>query len=592
MPGGRHLHQEPIPRGGGIAVIFSFFISYLLFSWSKGFSPECTKLFIQLAVPTVILVVLGLLDDRFSLRGSFKLVVHIIVGIIIYLMNNEYAYVLGKFELPWIASLVFYTIWAVLFINAFNLIDGLDGLSSGLSAISAICMAIMFIMSGKNLDALCMIIMIGSCLGFLRYNFPPAKIFLGDTGSTFIGMFFAVISISSIYRVVTITSLLLPLLVIGIPLLDVGLAVWRRSVRNILDPESNSIIDGDQDHLHHRLLRSTGNQAKVILIMYLLACLFSVLAIILYFFRDHLPEVGCFILIVTMLICIRYLAAIEIYDSIKLLRRIFLKPQRNAMIAIVHPVIDLVILLTSALISGFFMQVNCPPLPLFLILILPTVLLLCCSRTYKIFWLRANLADYMLILKLIGLGALITTIVLYAIYFLYPYLPEYYGNNYILLFNWVLLFMLLSMVLIILERAMLIYVGFSFYRKVYLHCQPKDKNLKTIIYGSGVNCNLYINYQTDKNNANKDEEIIGIIDDDPALGALYVYGFKVIGDVYYLDELFAKMPFHKIVITTDIDTKEKVDHLLSFCKKHQIEVTKFMVSESPESKLFYPHQAQ
>lgn len=97
-----------------------------------------------------------------------------------------------------------------------------------------------------------MLILAGTCFGFLRYNFHPARIFLGDTGSTFLGLIFAITGLSTIDRAVTATSLLLPLLAIGVPLFDVVLAIWRRSVRKLLNPHSGGIMDGDQDHLHHR----------------------------------------------------------------------------------------------------------------------------------------------------------------------------------------------------------------------------------------------------------------------------------------------------------------------------------------------------
>ncbi|MEI3003575.1 MAG: MraY family glycosyltransferase [Victivallales bacterium] len=116
--------------------------------------------------------------------------------------------------------------------------------------------------AGRNAEAVCMLILAGACLGFLRYNFYPARIFLGDTGSTFLGLIFAIIGLSTIDKVVTVTSLLLPILAVGVPLFDVVLAIWRRSTRKLLNPEAGGIMDGDQDHLHHRLLRQTKSRRR------------------------------------------------------------------------------------------------------------------------------------------------------------------------------------------------------------------------------------------------------------------------------------------------------------------------------------------
>ena len=174
-----------------------------------------------------------------------------------------------------------------------------------------------------------MLIMAGACLGFLRYNFHPARIFLGDTGSTFIGLIFAVIGLSTIDRVVTFTSLLLPLLAVGVPLFDVCLAIWRRSTRKLLNPVAGGIMVGVQDHLHHRLLRQTRKQTTAALMMYLLACLFSAVALAFLLLRDSAPAIAYMILLVAVVICVRRLAVVELYDSAELIKRGLSKPHRG-----------------------------------------------------------------------------------------------------------------------------------------------------------------------------------------------------------------------------------------------------------------------
>ena len=232
-PGGRHIHSKPIPRGGGIAVILAFFITLFFFALDSKLAEGGMKLFARLAVPATVLGILGMLDDRFELKSMVKLLVQILVAGIIWFSGDELRYVVCGIELPWFVSLILCAVWVIGIINAFNLIDGLDGLAAGLAIVSSCCMAIWFLIGGGNpAGAVCMLIMAGACLGFLRYNFHPARIFLGDTGSTFIGLIFAVIGLSTIDRVVTFTSLLLPLLAVGVPLFDVCLAIWRRSTQS------------------------------------------------------------------------------------------------------------------------------------------------------------------------------------------------------------------------------------------------------------------------------------------------------------------------------------------------------------------------
>ncbi|MDD3118431.1 MAG: MraY family glycosyltransferase, partial [Victivallales bacterium] len=210
-PGGRHIHKKAIPRGGGIAVIVAFFLAlglYLLNSKvSSGVSPGeywfsgkesvgGLSLFWRLFLPALPLCLLGLVDDRHELKSWIKLLVQLLVVVVVWLTEDKY--VIFGWVLPVYVSLPLTALWVIIIINAFNLIDGLDGLASGLAIVSSVCMAIWFLLVGKHgAEAVTMLILGAACLGFLYFNFHPAKIFLGDTGSTFLGLIFAVIGLST-----------------------------------------------------------------------------------------------------------------------------------------------------------------------------------------------------------------------------------------------------------------------------------------------------------------------------------------------------------------------------------------------------------
>ena len=298
-PGGRHIHKKAVPRGGGIAIALSMVVTVFAFALTRNGTPGI-ELLKKGLLPAAILLITGLIDDRIELKSIVKLLAQIVVGVLIW-YGFDRPMTVYSFVVPKYVSLVITVLWVITVINAFNLIDGLDGLATGLAVISGSCLAIWFLFRG-NIQALFMLIFVGACLGFLRYNFAPAKIFLGDTGSMFLGLFLAVSGGGVLDNAVTFTSLLLPPLIIGVPLFDVGLAVWRRSVRKLLNPDAAGIMDADSDHLHHRILRKKKKHSSTALCMYVISLIFSFLALVLLLVRDFAPAMALLLLLLTVLI--------------------------------------------------------------------------------------------------------------------------------------------------------------------------------------------------------------------------------------------------------------------------------------------------
>ena len=581
-PGGRHIHETPIPRGGGIAVILAFFISFGCFMLDSRMATDTTLLG-RLILPAAILMVLGLADDRFELGARLKLAVQILVAVIVWTFGEQ-EYVFGHFLLPWYVSLPFTVIWVIGIINAFNLIDGLDGLASGLAIVSSCCMAVWFLMMGtRGPEAVSMLIVAGACLGFLRYNFHPAKIFLGDTGSTFLGLVFAVIGLSSIDRAVTFTSLLLPLLVIGVPLFDVFLAIWRRSSRKLLDSGAGGIMDGDQDHLHHRLLRETHKQTATALIMYLLGCGFAAIALVIIMFRDSAPAIAFIVLLAAVLIVVRRLAVVELFDSAQLIRRGLSKPHKGVLVTITHPFIDFFIVAFASVFSFYVTAGETPGFRIFLVYFVPVVVMLLISKAYRVYWLRAGLHNYWHLGLMVLLGSLISLSLVYG--FFYGELVREYGVDMLLFCGGGALFTLLNVFLIELERFLLHYAESFLFRRLYLQQQPSEQVCRTLIYGGGLHCRLYINYLASRE---EKAEIVGIIDDDVALQGLLVHGCKVLGGLNDIGTVFERHPFGKVVISTDKATRENIDELLEFCRSRGVQVVKFLVAESSDEADFVP----
>jgi len=260
IPHGRHQHRQPVPRGGGIAIILSFIcvmsaVVYFMGDLASVLSKA--NFVLQLAPPVLLVGILGVLDDKFELGSVTKLIFQIVIAIYFFFTGAGITSIMG-YSLPLWIGVPLTVVWLVVIINAFNLIDGMDGLAAGLAAISSFSMGIWCIISNRPiLTTICMLVFCGSCLGFLKYNFSPARIFMGDTGSLFLGLIFAYFSMAESARCITLTGLLVPVLAMGIPIFDVFLAIVRRMYRKYIMKEPGvGIMTGDHDHLHHRLQKS------------------------------------------------------------------------------------------------------------------------------------------------------------------------------------------------------------------------------------------------------------------------------------------------------------------------------------------------
>ena len=271
----RRMHKVPIPRLGGLAIFLGFFISVLLFS-------DIDRQLQGILLGSVVIVVLGVLDDIMALRSLPKFLVQIVAaGIAVYygcriqyisnpnLISDSPYLDLGMFSIP--VSII----WIVAITNAVNFIDGLDGLASGVSAISAGTLLVIALLVSEGNVAILMGALLGACLGFIPYNLNPAKIFMGDTGATFLGFILATVSVSGLFKMYTIISFAVPFLVLGLPIFDLCFAVLRRLAKG-----QNPMV-ADRGHVHHRLIDMGFNQKQAVAIAYLLSAILGLSAVIL-----------------------------------------------------------------------------------------------------------------------------------------------------------------------------------------------------------------------------------------------------------------------------------------------------------------------
>ena len=270
IPNKRSAHTKPTPLLGGIGIFLSFLLGYMFFG-------EENTLMLSVLMASFLILLLGIFDDIRPIKAKYKIIIHIIVASIVVFYGglklthfDIFGYTFYFQEIsPYLTILIIVGI-----INAINLIDGLDGLCAGISSIYFLTIGIIAVILNKlgGLDIILSFIMLGSTLGFLVYNFPPAKIFMGDTGSTFLGLMISVIMLLG-FKTVTLTSLVVPLVLLILPITDTLLAIIRRAIhkKNIGEP--------DKEHIHHQLLKKLSTR-KTIITIYIINIIFSIITIL------------------------------------------------------------------------------------------------------------------------------------------------------------------------------------------------------------------------------------------------------------------------------------------------------------------------
>ncbi|MDF2958985.1 MAG: UDP-phosphate N-acetylglucosaminyl 1-phosphate transferase [Paenibacillus sp.] len=294
-PNHRKVHSRIMPRLGGLAIFVAFVGAYIVVS--PAISSINSDVAIGLLIGGTIIVIVGALDDRFDLSPKVKLLGQIIAacvvvysGVVIDLVNVPFGDT--TISLTWLA--VPLTIfWIVGVTNAINLIDGLDGLSAGVSGIATTTILILALMMGNVTVVLLSVILLGSIIGFLFYNFHPAKIFMGDSGALFLGFSLATLSILG-FKQATVLSLLVPIMILGVPLSDTFFAILRRWVNKL------PISKPDKSHLHHCLLQLGFSHRLTVLIIYGVASVFGISAVLLSYMSDQQVIWGVVLLIVVL----------------------------------------------------------------------------------------------------------------------------------------------------------------------------------------------------------------------------------------------------------------------------------------------------
>lgn len=317
----RHVHTASVPRLGGIAI----FGSFIVMAGIAVLLPKSTGLHLSLPAHTIlsifgaalIIFALGLYDDLRGVGPYVKFSVQAVAAVFLYAGGvgvERLDLVSAGHSLRTVVGLPLTVIWVLLITNAFNLVDGLDGLAAGSAFFSTIVLFVASLLTPNATVTLLTIALAGVILGFLRFNFHPASIFLGDCGSTFIGFMLAALALAGSQKAPTMIAVAIPVVSFGFPLLDVALALTRRFLGG------KPLFAGDRDHIHHKLLNRGWSQRAAVLVLYGVTAIFALLSLVI------LHDAALIALVLTIIglgiaLGVQYLGYAELSELQELLRK-------------------------------------------------------------------------------------------------------------------------------------------------------------------------------------------------------------------------------------------------------------------------------
>ena len=568
LPDTRRPHKRPTARGGGVAVVIGVQVACLaavLFPWPKLAGALDFFWWQKFAMASLVLLVVGIIDDIRGMKPFIKLGGQIAAALIMWFSGTRFGQLLGH-DLSPPVDCVLTVIWLVATINAFNLIDGLDGLAAGLAIISAVGLSGILLMQQSPGEVLLLFGFIGACLGFLRYNFNPASIFLGDTGSMFIGFTLGVVSLQTFTKNTFLISMAIPIMVLGVPIYDALLAIWRRSVRSWVSGQNagvrHGIMQPDVEHLHHRLSRAGLSTKRVATILYVLNGGLVTFGLSIMLFQSHAAGIFLIALLSAVYVLMRQLAVIELRETGSAILMGLRRPTHTTFKALVYPVWDMVWLAGSlALIMWVveeqrvdFWHTWFVELPIW---VTPTFSVLALSRTYVTYWPRARLRDVLMVLFWLQSGILFSLALALVID------PDQASK-------WVLRAVLIAGIshpVIITSRL--------FYRCIeelvlWLKRQGDmaSENERVLLYGAGIRAQLYLKDRAIKTAKTPDGRLIlGFVDDEKALHFQWIYGFLVLGGIKELPQLIERRKVSRVIIVSELlqESRSAVQEITTRC---------------------------
>lgn len=595
QPDARRVNQVPIPRGGGLAVILAFFLTLGL---AYCVWPSCLALtpFYPLlpwfSAAAVVLLITGLYDDLRGMAPLLKLGAQIVAASLL-------CYGGARFLLPlswgaWTASPWVYVpltlVWYIGVINAFNLIDGLDGLSSGLAIIATAGLVGVLYVTSPGMVPVIGFILIGTLLGFLRYNYHPATIFMGDTGSLFLGLLLATIALATRREDAFVLTMGFAVLCIGMPLIDTILAILRRTLRYILlraegVSAKNGVMVADRSHVHHRLLAwCQGNQRLAVWGLYGLAIALVALGFLSLCLRMSQATVFLIGFFAFAMVIFRAMTDVELWDAGRLITRPGARNGSRLITVPCYVLADGVIMVGLFAVLAFLGREWLPTfsgmqwLNLFLWYAVPVVLALVMVKAYTRIWGRSTRRDEFMLVLAIGLGSLVS-------HLLVSYVFLDIAKRVVLLhLLWALI---LPLPLTLVRLLKTVFVQWLTFRENQRLCKQSlsDATIaRAIFYGAGMNLRAYITL-CEANVTRNNVALLGVLDDNPGLRGRIFRDLPILGPLEVLEDeaLFQRLRPTQIIVTTPTIGEARLADIRAFCRKHGLTLTRCSITEEPLS---------
>ncbi len=567
QPDERRVHVTPIPRAGGIAIWLSFMITVWV---GKYLAPGLFdgQLSMQLAAFTLstgMLMVVGVIDDRQGIRPFVKLGGQIAASLTFFLLNPKTVGMFMGYQIPYLVELAFFTGWSVLLINAFNLIDGLDGLCGGLVCISLFVIAGLELAAGHLSDALVVGIMMVCVAGFMKFNLNPAKIFLGDAGSMMLGFFLASAATQAGGRRAVVGSIVLPIAIAGVPLLDVFLAIWRRSARSTVSHWNGGdrvgVFSPDKDHLHHRFLARGLGQKEVALLMQGLAILLAALAFVPMLVGTRGIMITVCGLMILGLFGLRHLAQVELKHTGSLVHLAVKRREGPGKMRTWYFTYDLtalfiagtgaILIETNLATRDFSVETTMRFVATF---VACEMVVLHLIRIYRRVWSRSALREFLLLSMGLMIGGLAATGIFQTAAGDIAWSGLRASIIAIGSATWLLL----------LPRALPDVLRELAMDSSHRHLtRGKNSGKQVLVYGAGDVGNLFVKYlKTCSPDDFQRFQISGYLDDSDALKGRTINGFKILGGLDVLSTVCAEYPIHGILIAIQDLPEERMQEIL------------------------------
>ncbi len=592
-PGERRIHKQVIPRAGGVAVFACLAVGFGILAFlGKGFTGGLDGGWLAcFMIAAGLLLAVGIMDDRKGMSAWIKLGVQCLASVIMYLHRGDAGGAIFGLEIPWFVDLAVHVGWYVVLINAFNLIDGMDGLCAGLAMISLTILSVLCYAGPHPENILVTGVMIAALGGFLRYNFHPARIFLGDSGSMVIGFFIASVGVATVGRNAVVGGLMLPLLLAGVPLFDVFLAIWRRVARRIAVSRPGQaairVFDPDRDHLHHRLLHWGLTQRQAALVMYGLALVSALIALIPLIGGENMLAISLVGVVLIAVIGLRYIAPIEFQHTGEGLRAVVRQPQGFKRTVAAGFFIDLVCSTAAAFASSWILTKTLreewtagKDITMICILVACVMIGLRCGHAHTRRWMRASKYDFVEVSIWVACGITMS--------FAVQGVAHGDFSFRILVFHGLACSMIMPLIFIPRSISLTLQEGVidSMHRKRRMKSKRASRTI--LLYGAGDLGELFLNYlRLSSPQIWEDDHFVGFIDDTPGLRRRRMSGFFIFGGVDDLPDIIARTGANCILITASTLSVEAQERLYSAGESLGLEIRRWLPDLQPEV-LFSP----